>query len=155
MGKKGKLLDHSLRERAGSAPEERAAAQSPGAGSSPVYLPSLPFTQVTPAALCRPSWHRAHAGTGSDTVPALPPLAGAATPPAPAAPLASAPLPRQGCARRHWLVVDDGCGHAESFLQALLLFQLREGTGRETVSAEPPKGSSGWLPAGQRGDTGG
>lgn len=43
--------------------------------------------------------------------------------------LASAPLPRQGCLRGHWLVVDDCCGHAEGFLQALLLFQLHSNVG--------------------------
>lgn len=128
-----------------------------------------PFTQAHPSSPALPhqcpGWHRAHNGTGSDTVPAPCPdcsthhpctqQAGAATPPAPAAPLASAPLLRQGCVSWHWLVVDDCCGHAEGLLQALLLFQLGEGRGRERMSAEPPKGSSGWLSAGQRGDTSG
>lgn len=125
-----------------------------------------PFRQghpSSPTLPCQcPSWHRARAGTGSDTVPVLCPAcsthqpctrqAGAATAPAPAALLASAPLLRQGCVRWHWLIVDDCCGHAEGFLQALLLFQLGEGRERDRMSTEPPKDSSGWLSAGQRGD---
>lgn len=128
-----------------------------------------PFTHGHPSSPTLPhqcpSWHRAHAGTGSDTVPApcpvcsthhpCPQQAGAATPPAPAAPLASAPLLRQGCVSWHRLIVDHCCGHAKGVLQALLLFQLREGRERQRMSAEPPKGTSEWLSAGQRGDTGG
>lgn len=128
--------------------ENRAAAQSPGEGSSPVYLPSLPggkspSDRVTPAGpvLPRqcPGRRRARTGTDSDTVPAPCPAcsthhpctqqAGAATPPALVAPRASAPLLGQGCVRWHWLVLDDCCGHAEGFLQALLLFQLHSDVG--------------------------
>lgn len=104
-------------------------------------------------------------GTSSDTVPAPCPAcstcqpctqqAGAATAPALAALQVSAPLLRQSCVRWRWLVVDDCRGHAEGLLQALLLFQLREGRGRESECSRPKRQLRA---AGQRdegvGDTG-
>jgi len=34
----------------------------------------------------------------------------------------SAPILGYGCVQRYWFRLDCGCGHADCFLQALLLF---------------------------------
>lgn len=170
MGKKGELSHHSSLEGEGRKcpSENRAAAQSPGEGSSPVYLPSLPggkslSDRVTPAALCCSVSVPAGAGHAlalaqTPSLPRVPPAA----PTTPAHSRLGLPLPLPWWLRRPQLpfsgrAVSGGTGSYWMTAVAMLRASSRlccssswRREGRERMSAEPPKGSSGWLPAGQR-----